>query len=49
MTPFFSRNYDSEIFAFCARLGEQFDEAKLRNAFLSEDYVKEGSHARAAI
>lgn len=37
---FFSRNYDSELYAFAARIGEKFDEDKLRQAFLNKSYVE---------
>ncbi len=34
------RNYSSELSAFQARLGEKFDEGKLRQAFISPEYVE---------
>ena len=37
---FFSRNYNSELVAFQARLGETFDDSKLRDAFITRDYVE---------
>lgn len=34
------RNYDSELVAFGARLGEKFEDSKLRQAFISREYVE---------
>ena len=34
------RNYNAELVAFQARLGENFDESKLRDAFISLDYFE---------
>ena len=34
----FCRNYNAELVAFQARLGEKFDDSKLRDAFISSDY-----------
>ena len=36
---FFSRNYNTELIAFQARLGEKFDDNTLRQAFISLEYV----------
>ena len=33
------RNYNSELVAFQARLGEKFDDSKLREAFITADFV----------
>ena len=33
-------NYNSELVAFAARLGENFDDSKLREAFISTDFVE---------
>jgi hypothetical protein len=38
--PFLHRNYSTELLAFEARLGEKFDEGKLRQAFISPEYVE---------
>ena len=34
------RNYTTELVAFQARLGETFDDTKLRQAFISPEYVE---------
>ena len=34
------RNYNSELVAFQARLGEKFDDSKLREAFITADFVE---------
>ena len=34
------RNYNSELVAFAARLGEKFDDSKLREAFITADFVE---------
>ena len=33
-------NYNSELVAFAARLGEKFDDSKLREAFITADFVE---------
>ena len=35
-----SRNYNSELVAFAARLGEKFDDSKLREAFITADFME---------
>ena len=37
---FICRNYDAEISAFQARIGEQFDPPKLRQAFVTKEYLE---------
>ena len=37
---YFCRNYDAEISAFQARIGEQFDAQKLRQAFVTKEYLE---------
>ncbi|KAH9505575.1 39S ribosomal protein L44, mitochondrial [Bulinus truncatus] len=39
-------NYDSEIFAFGKRLGEEFNEATLRQAFIHRSYVEKEKKKR---
>lgn len=34
------RNYDSELFAFSVRLGEKFDDSKIREAFVDQSHVE---------
>ena len=34
------RNYTTELVAFQARLGETFDDTKLRQAFISPEYIE---------
>ena len=33
-------NYNAELVAFAARLGENFDDSKLREAFITTDFVE---------
>ena len=39
-SDFIEWNYDAEISAFQARIGEQFDAQKLRQAFVSKEYLE---------
>lgn len=38
---FINRNYDSELYAFCKRLNEEFNDQLLREALIDESYVFE--------
>jgi len=39
-SDFIEWNYDAELAAFQARIGEKFDERKLRQAFVTRDYLE---------
>ena len=40
ITVLYFRNYNSELVTFQARLGETFEDSKLRDAFITENYVQ---------